>query len=78
MGDKEGPPKKRPIDASKDQEQAKQKKIEFERISAEELQRRTADEADKSTLRCVLDRCSSKLQTRVRRGWNSLNAGKSK
>lgn len=59
MEDQDKPPKKRPIDASKDQEQAKQKKIEFERISAEELQRRTADEADKSALKCVFDRCSS-------------------
>lgn len=61
MADQDKPPKKRPIDASKDQEQGKQKKIEFERISAEELQRRTADEADKSALKCVFDRCSSKV-----------------
>ena len=57
MADQEKPSKKRPVDASKDQDQSKQKKIEFERITAEELQRRTADEADKSTIDCVSDRC---------------------
>ena len=31
----------------------------FERISAEELQRRTADEADRGSFTVVVDRCLS-------------------